>query len=136
MKLAVVIAAALVTGCAARAPIVWDDAQIAAVQQSFRLEGEWRHTVRSGKGFGDRCDMSFEADGKYRKSCSPPVEESGRWRLDDAWDGRRVRVELDDRADLIEKLAIADATIELVVESPEGDRVTMDGVAYEKARGN
>jgi hypothetical protein len=122
----------LASGCAPSGPVDWTPELVTATHTTFVLPGEWRFTARSGSDFGSRCDILFDTDGTYRKSCRPPEEESGDWDQVGEWDGRTMKVRLSDRVDLIEKEPIDDATVDVVVESPDHRRITFDGDPYER----
>lgn len=126
--------ALLLSACAtfSRAPVKWTAASVKQMQSSFDLTGEWNRTIRSGGGFGNRCDVSFGADGNFRKSCSPPREESGHWHRDDGWTGRTFTVTLDDRSDRIKKRGLDDTTLTISVERPDGSVIKIDGEEYRR----
>ena len=134
MRITLLLVIVFVAGCSSLAPkpVAWTPELVESTQRTFSIAGTWGFTQRSGADFGERCDLVFEADQSYRKSCRPPVEEAGMWQRVGDWDGQTMRILLRDRFDLIDKRNLEDVEVVVVVESPDHDVVTVNGERYER----
>lgn len=120
----------LAASCAQR-PVSWTPALVEATQQNFTLTGSWSFTVRAGGEFGKRCDYLFNESGTYRKSCKPPLEESGTWEQAD-WDGHTFKLRLTRRMNLVSSKSIQDTEFLVTVASPKNDEISFNNEMYER----